>query len=264
MQATKPELDAEFFFDQLARAETSALLLDYDGTLAPFSTDRDRAFPYPTVPELLERIMSTGRTRLVVVTGRRAADVLTLLPVTPFPEVWGAHGLERLKCDGSYELLAVDEHTQRALAEADARLRLEGLDKLAEIKPGSIAVHWRGYSDAAVDEIRAKAYRAWSLLARREGLKFLEFDGGLELRVPSRDKGDAVRTVLAELPDSAPVAFLGDDQTDESAFRALKRRGLCVLVRPALRQTEADLWLEPPEDVVQFLVTWLRACGGEL
>ncbi len=56
-----------------------ALLLDYDGTIAPFRADRNRALPYPAVLELLQRIRNLTDTRLVLVTGRRALDAAQLL-----------------------------------------------------------------------------------------------------------------------------------------------------------------------------------------
>ena len=63
-----------------------------------------------------------------------------------------------------------------------------------------------------------------------------EFDGGIELRAASRNKGDAVRTILSELEPDTPVAYLGDDETDEDAFLALSERGLRVLVRRDWRE----------------------------
>jgi trehalose-6-phosphatase len=66
-------------------------------------------------------------------------------------------------------------------------------------------------------------------------MELLEFDGGIEMRMPGRDKGDAVRTILDEIGPEAPVAYLGDDATDERAFLALGTRGLSVLVRPESR-----------------------------
>ena len=53
MQILKPGFDLERFFAALERAKTRALLLDYDGTLAPFRIERDQATPYPVVRELL-------------------------------------------------------------------------------------------------------------------------------------------------------------------------------------------------------------------
>src|ERR1022692_4886557 len=58
----RPEVQSalEPFLRTVARASESALLLDYDGTLAPFHTQRDQAFPYPGVALLLQEIMRDG------------------------------------------------------------------------------------------------------------------------------------------------------------------------------------------------------------
>jgi trehalose-6-phosphatase len=46
----------ETFWQQLQTAPQKVLLLDYDGTLAPFHLERNKAFPYPGVREILEKI----------------------------------------------------------------------------------------------------------------------------------------------------------------------------------------------------------------
>jgi len=81
--------------------------------------------------------------------------------------------------------------------------------------------------------------------------------------IPGRDKGDAIRAILTETKPDAAVAYLGDDQTDEDAFRALKGRGLTALVRPQSRPTAADIWLQPPQELIEFFDDWLHAVGGE-
>jgi trehalose-phosphatase len=104
---------------------------------------------------------------------------------------------------------------------------------------------------------------AWTPLAERGALELHPFDGGLELRVPGRDKGFAVRRIFADLDEGAAVAYLGDDRTDEDAFRALDGRGLSVLVRREPRPTAAELRLEPPEELLQFLSQGLTVCASE-
>ena len=94
---TRPTVSLAAFFRELARAPRSALLLDYDGTLAPFELDRTQAVPYPGVTEVLRDIMDTGRTRVVIISGRRAQELGPLLRLSPPPEIWGTHGLERLQ-----------------------------------------------------------------------------------------------------------------------------------------------------------------------
>jgi trehalose-6-phosphatase len=64
---------------------------------------------------------------------------------------------------------------------------------------------------------------------------------------------------MEDIPEGTPVAFLGDDQTDEDAFEMLGERGLKVLVRPEFRDTKADLWLVPPKELLTFLDDWHRA-----
>jgi trehalose-phosphatase len=100
----------------------------------------------------------------------------------------------------------------------------------------------------------------WRSIAEYSGLDLLDFDGGIEIRASLADKGDAVRTFLSEISPDTPAAFLGDDITDESAFRAMQGRGISVLVRPRWRKTEAQFWLKPPDELLDFLELWLKAC----
>lgn len=91
-----------------------------------------------------------------------------------------------------------------------------------------------------------------------------------------------MRTVLSEVNPGTPVAYLGDDTTDEDAFRALnhhaataeslngsandsasKNRYLTVLVRPRRRQSKAQLWLQPPDEVLALLEQWLQALQAQ-
>ena len=124
-------------------------------------------------------------------------------------------------------------------------------------------MHWRGLSRAHAEKVRKQVMQLWAPLLADCGLTLLKFDGGVELRTPSKDKGDAVRTILSETDPNSAIAYLGDDQTDEDAFRALKGRGLAVLVRGESRLTAADVWLRPPNELLGFLMEWLRASGGE-
>lgn len=250
---------AERFLKEVAKAPMSALLLDYDGTLAPFAMDRQQAAPYSGLTEVLQGIVDTGRTRLVIVTGRDAHEIRPLLPLRPTPEVWGAHGLQRLLPDESCRMPEIPASVAQALDDAKRWLAYQGLEDKAEVKPGSIAVHWRGLEETAASELRGRILVGWFPIADRAALKLLEFDGGVEMRMPDRDKGDAVRTILMEVGAGVPVAYLGDDATDEHAFRALGDRGLTVLVRPRQRRTAARVWLKPPEELLEFLSYWLDA-----
>src|SRR5438105_6741365 len=131
------------FFDRLRQAPSRALLLDYDGTLAPFTPDRDRAYPYPEIPELVAKIMRNG-TRVVLISGRPATELLFLSGIHPHPEIWGSHGAERLYSDGRYEAESPGPRQRAGLQKAEHALESAGLAARVETKPGAIAVHWRG------------------------------------------------------------------------------------------------------------------------
>ncbi len=90
----------ESLLHSVAGASQSLLMLDYDGTLAPFRKDRDHAFPYPGISQILQEIVRIGKTRVVIISGRDAQDVIPLLDIDPHPEVWGLHGLQRLEPHG--------------------------------------------------------------------------------------------------------------------------------------------------------------------
>jgi trehalose-phosphatase len=142
-------------------------------------------------------------------------------------------------------------------------LRDAGLESQTEVKPGGVAVHWRGLDPGKAEKTAREVSRLWKPLLERAPLRLLEFDGGLEIRVAGPGKGDAVRAILRESTPGAALAYLGDDQTDEEAFHALKGNGLTALVRPQSRPTAADIWLQPPHELLQFLEEWLRASGGQ-
>lgn len=257
--------DPTIFFDQLRTAASRLLMLDYDGTIAPFTADRKRALPYASIPELLESISSTCRTRVVLISGRSAREIPALLgKISWRPEIWGMHGLERLYADDRFEMGFTPQDSLRAIVDAGALLDREGLGELCEFKTGAVAVHWRGLSPSHVEEIRTHSYRLLAPLACKENLLLSEFDGGLELKVRGACKGHAVRSLLAESTLETQAAFLGDDLTDEDAFEALQGRGFAVLVRATHRPTKAQMWLRPPGELLQFLNDWVRACGGDV
>jgi len=258
VKVLNPKLNVNEFFNRLPQAREKALFLDYDGTLAPFKSNPGEALPYPGVRELITRIMERSDTRLVIVTGRWTRDLIPLLGLRNLPEIWGSHGLERFKMDGSYEISPMDERAVQGLATADEWIEKKGLLHRCEKKPGCLALHWRGLTESSVLELKNAVAPNWRHLSGAMGLDLIEFDGGIELRVPARNKGDAVESVLDEIRwDGTAAAYLGDDSTDEDAFRVLKGKGIGVLVRKQFRPTAADLWIRPPGELLDFLSSWL-------
>jgi trehalose 6-phosphate phosphatase len=257
------EKKLDVFFDAFRGAGQPLLLLDFDGTLAPIRVDRYKVRPWAGVRERLSQIQQQGSTRVVVITGRPAAEIGPLLGMKPMPEVWGLHGAERLRVDGRRELAQAPPAARATLEGLQTRLRSDPLGGLFEEKDNAAVMHWRGVPAKKAKEVERRTRELFEPLAREYGLTLLEFEAGLELR-SGPEKGDAVRALLKEthVRGPHPAAYLGDDLTDESAFRAIKGNGLGILVRREKRESVADVWLRPPEELRQFLDGWLKASAG--
>jgi len=181
-------------------------------------------------------------------------------------EVWGLHGAERLYPDGRRVLEEAPASTQAKLEELREHLRRDSLGGLFEDKANGVVMHWRGVSRRKAEQIEQRARDLFEPLARLEGLALLDFESGVELRT-GRNKGGAAQAILAETDEGGPVAFLGDDLSDEAAFRVVQRlgrRGLTAMVRKEWRETAAELWLQPPAEVVHFLKRWADAVEGDV
>lgn len=245
-----------------AGRRSGVLLLDYDGTLAPFCEHRDEAVPFPGVLDVLARLPRRGSGRFVVVSGRPVAAIRSFLaPVVP-SEIWGCHGAERVAADGADRTPTLPPALRAALDRAGTLARpWAGADAL-ETKPVSLALHWRGLDRPARQALLRRVEPAWAALARESGLRLTPFDGGLELRAPGWDKGLAVRTVRREEP-GAVLVYCGDDRTDEDAFLALAPLDIGVLVRERSRTTAARYRISPGGELLQFLRAWALVNKGE-
>jgi trehalose-phosphatase len=257
VQVLTPSLDLAAFLQRIAQAPARLLMLDYDGTLAPFHVHPERAVPYQGIGPVLERIVEGGGTRVVVVSGRPAHEIPPLLKVAQRPEIWGSHGWERLLPDGQRVAETPGSDARRGIDAAAAEIEAV-MPKGARLerKLASIALHWRGLPGDLAERLQRVASEIWDPITRQGALEILPFDGGAELRAVGCNKQYAVKAILSETAENTAIAYLGDDVTDEDAFRAVKTRGIGVLVRPEFRETLADVWIRPPHELIEFMERW--------
>jgi trehalose-phosphatase len=258
MKILKNRINIDRFLRKIAIAPKTVLLLDYDGTLAPFTKYRQKAVPYIGIREILIKLINIDNCRTIIVSGRTVKDIHTLLDLDKYPEIWGCHGAERITSDGDYKTIRLHHETREALDEAALATRQEGVWDRCEEKYSSIALHWRGLPERKIKLIKTRTKKVWNDIIKGKNLTIHEFDGGIEIRPEGITKGTAVDSILSQYSHDLPAIYMGDDFTDEDAFRVLKGRGLSVLVKSEYHPTEADIWIKPPDELLEFLSDLVR------
>ncbi|WP_040338835.1 trehalose-phosphatase [Candidatus Blastococcus massiliensis] len=212
------ELDAALA--SLAGRRPLLVASDYDGVLARLRDEPSAAVPEPGVAEVLSRLAAADGVTVALVSGRGVADLQATSGLTgPFRWV-GSHGAE---FDGPLtgELAARRDELAALLEPVVARVAGARL----EVKPASVAVHVRPVADrdaaaALLDEARSLADSSLTLKPGKDVL---------ELAVTDADKGSALLRLAGEVGARATL-YLGDDVTDEDAFRALADDDVTVKV----------------------------------
>jgi trehalose-phosphatase len=251
---------------KVAAAPEVLLMLDYDGTLAPFTAERDRAWPYDGVRESLRRLAACNGIVPVIVSGRQCHEIPPLLDLGIPLEVWGGHGAERQLPGAQCEKAALSGDLRQRLDDAFALACGQVCLRQIERKTFSVAVHVRGMDSGTASSVLDVLRGQWTLLASDAALEILPFECGLELRVAGFSKARAVTQLLKDHPLAAAF-YLGDDKTDEDAFRVLvpvlasgDRTGAAVLVTDRPAAVSAAQWhLVPPVQLLAFL-SRLAAC----
>lgn len=238
----------------LRRADRLAVLTDFDGTLAPIQHRPDTVKLSDRVRRALARLRARGHV-VGIVSGRRIEDLRRRVGL---PGLWyaGNHGFFMRSPRGtSLNLLHEEEHSDVArIARALAR-GLHGVPGVRlEVKPASVAVHYRGAPPAS----RRLTTRVARRVAEVGRLRIMSGKRVWELlpRTPV-DKAVAVRTILdleRRKGSALPAVFIGDDLTDEPVFSLPLTLPVCV----GRRQTAARYRLRSPEDVVRLLERILR------
>jgi trehalose 6-phosphate synthase len=248
------------FWKRVQAASRRVLMLDYDGTLAPFHPSRMEARPPDATLDILRAIVESGHTQIVIVSGRPAREARGLLSGLTV-DTFGSHGFERFPADGSLHELALSQEERAGFDAAAAAVGAAGLGERLEVKSAGIAVHVRGLDHAKAIEIEELSYNILKPIADRYHLECRLFDGGVEIRSGRFHKGLAVSALLDELTEDTFAVYVGDDDTDEDAFRALSGRGIGVRVGAPASDTAAQIQLALQADVLPFLEKWHRCAS---
>lgn len=232
----------------------ASLFLDFDGTLVEIADTPDAVAVGAGVAPLLVTLGECVRGGVAIVSGRPVHEVGALLRPARLT-IAGSHGLEIAAPDGTTAAPdrppALDDALAAARAFADTT---DGV--LIEDKPFGVGLHYRG-APGAGDAVAALA----DDLAAQHALTVQHGKMVVELRLPGRDKGSAVATLMTEPRRRGTVpVFVGDDVTDEAGFAAAAAMGGAGVLVGAARDTAATFRVDSVADVL----AWLEAACREV
>jgi trehalose 6-phosphate synthase/phosphatase len=238
--------------ERLRGASRLTMLLDYDGTLVPFSPVPDLAGPDDELIELL-RVLASASTRTVhIVSGRGHATLERWFGDLPV-SLWAEHGLwhrSHRSAEWETNANAATGWLQQARPILEwFTVRTPG--SLIETKATALAWHYR-MSDPEMGAEHARHLRR-TLAAALHGQPVEILDGKkvVELRPRGINKGRVVRHILAREAAPPVILAVGDDQTDEDMFAALPKSAVSIRVGPGLSRATYRL---PHPEAVRSLV----------
>ena len=234
------------------------LFLDYDGTLTPLRDHPSEAVLSDRMREALDACARRSDTDVAVVSGRALQDVRTLVGDDRLTYA-GNHGLE-------VEGLGIERfrhedlvhYVERAERLAHGLSALERDGAWTEEKGPTLTFHYRAVPDGRLGDLPEQARQ----VILQNGYQARAAHCAVEARPPiGWDKGRAVLHILRERygpswSERVRVLYVGDDETDEDAFRFLAGLALTFRVGSAETSTAATRRL-PNTDAVGTLLDWV-------
>ena len=198
---------------------STALFLDFDGTLADLAPQPEAVRVADDLVPLLRRLFIDLDRALAIVSGRRLSDLDEFLRPLELPSA-AEHGAQRRLADGQVVSVAPPDlqhaiKAASALATQHPRLRVE-------IKNAAVALHYRH-----APELQSLCLQVMTeAVAASTGVELLSGKYVFEIKPAGVSKGTAIAAFMRGAPFAGRVPiFAGDDVTDEAGFAAVQSLG---------------------------------------
>ena len=213
------------------------LFLDYDGTLTPIVETPDKAVISQNTKDLLDELSTSPRCRVAIISGRSLSDIKGLVGLKDIIYA-GNHGLEiegpkiKFESQVSPRLKSIISHIYEDMVSKLSKIK----GVLIEDKGLTISVHYRLVEKKDIQEFLSIFTEVTDTYIVRDKVKINSGKKVYEIRPPVIwDKGKVVLWFLARQQfllgkNKILPVYIGDDVTDEDAFKILKRKGLTIFV----------------------------------
>lgn len=266
-------------FEQItavAKNKKIAVFLDYDGTLTPIVDDPDRAIMSNAMRSAVRYVAKYFPT--AIISGRSCDKVYELVGLTELYYA-GSHGMDimgpvRNSASGDHPncIKSTDQQGKEVNLFQPASAFTSMIDEVfrtlvessKDIKGAKVenhkfcaSVHYRNVDEKSWPTIAQCVHdvlKDYPRLRLTHGRKVLEVRPEIDW-----NKGKAVEFLLESLglsnSDNVLPIFIGDDRTDEDAFKVLRQGnlGYGILVSPVPKESNASYSLRDPSEVLEFL-----------
>jgi len=251
-------LNLKHIVSSLPKTGRIFLFLDYDGTLSPIVRNPNKAILPSKTRQILSKLVNNKRVVVSVVSGRMLSQVKALVGLKGIYYA-GCHGLEIDRVGKSYllpHLAKIKEQVSDIIGKLEIELKsIAGWE--IEDKGIIFALHYRRVKNHDIEKLKyafysiVRGYLSEGDIVAARGKKVFEVRPALNW-----DKGRYCLYLMNKLKGKrekiVPV-YIGDDVTDETAFKVLKEKGITVFVKGERKTSLAEYYLSSTNEVVKFL-----------
>lgn len=232
------------------RSKKRLLLLDYDGTLVPFSKQPHLATPDKALIDLLIKLASDDRNDITIISGRDSQSLDTWFGQLPINLV-AEHGAGiRMKGEEWNYYLDIDQSWKTVIRPVLEMFSRRSPGSFIEDKKHTLVWHYRNVN-RELGFIRSRELLDnLHHLIRNTALHIIDGNRVIEIRVSGVDKGSVAKKIVDEA-DYDFVMAIGDDKTDEDMFKTLAEKAYTVKVGSG--HTHAQFNLRDQAAVLQLL-----------
>lgn len=241
-------------FKKISPGQKIALFLDYDGTLVPIQKDPSRCVLPGEMKEELNSLADSNRCYLTILSGRSLPDIKGMVGIRNIC-YGGNHGLVISGSDMTYVhpgALPAKPYIDKAARMLSKEIAgIEGA--WIERKRFTASLHYRSVRKGDVLSVKKAFCKVISEFSGGKRLAVIKGKMVLELAPDlSWNKGSAALWILNNLKGKYLPVYVGDDWTDETAFRALNKKGITIRVGKSAKTT-ANYYLKNQREVSEFL-----------